>query len=185
MLEGLLWIVLVLVGFTLVALAVPIDVAAQLDFGARTRCSLRIGWLFGLVRLEKEIGTQKPIAPKKPKEQRKKRVTRKPSVAVVRRGFGLLGELLHRVRVRHLDLDLSVGTDDPASTGELVGFAAPIVALANAQPQTRVSLRPDFAGSRLEGLGRGEICIVPICLVAPVFGFVLSPEVRSWLFAHR
>jgi len=175
----------VLIGFTLAALAVPIDVMARLDIGARTRCSFRIGWLFGLVRLEKEIGAQKPAAPKKPEEQKEKRGARRPSAAVVQRGFGLLSELLRRVLVRHVELDLSVGTEDPASTGELVGFAAPIVALANALPQARVTLRPDFTGPTFEGAGVGEIRLVPIRLVTPVFGFALSPEVRTWLFAQH
>ena len=184
MLEGLLWILLGLVVFTLALLAVPIDVKAQLDLGARARCTLRIGWLFGLIRLERDIGAGKPAAPKEPKKEREKRGLRRPSLAVIRRGFRLLGELIRRVRVRHVELDLSLGTEDPASTGQLVGYAAPIVALANAQPRTRVTLRPNFAGARLEGVGVGEICLVPIGLLVPVVGFALSPEVRTWLFAQ-
>ncbi|MEM7223851.1 MAG: DUF2953 domain-containing protein [Pseudomonadota bacterium] len=184
MLEGLLWILLGLVVFTLALLAVPIDVKAQLDLGARARCRLRIGWLFGLVCLEKDIGARTPSEPKKPKEKGASRGLRRPSLAVIRRGFRLLGELIHHVRVRHMELDLSLGTEDPASTGQLVGYAAPIVAMANAQPRTRVTLRPNFAGARLEGVGVGEICLVPIGLVVPVVGFALSPEVRRWLFAQ-
>lgn len=185
MLEGLLWVVLGLVAVALVALTVPVDVKARLDIGARTHGTLRIGWLFGLVRLEREFGAQEPTSPKKPKDRSPKRAARRPGVAVVRRGLGLLGDLLRRVRVRHMELDLAVGTEDPASTGELVGFAAPLVALANALPQTRVTLRPNFAGPTFEGVGAGEICLVPIAWVPPVFGFALSPEVRTWLFAQR
>lgn len=185
MLEGLLWILLGLIVLAVVALSVPVDVTARFDFGVRTRGKLRIGWLFGLVRLDREIGARKPTVKELPKEREKKRGTRRPSIAVIRRGFGLLGDLLHRVRIRRVELDLAVGTEDPASTGELVGFAAPVVAIANAHPRTHISVRPDFAGSRLDGVGVGEISIVPIGLIPPVFAFALSPEVRAWFFAQR
>lgn len=185
MLEGLLWTVLGLIVLVLVALAVPIDLMARFDFGLRPRGSLRIRWLFGLVRLRTEIGAQKPIAPKKRKVRKKKRSGRRLSAAVVRRGVKLLGDLLSRVRIRHAELDLCVGTEDPAATGELAGYAAPIVALANALPRTRVTLTPDFAGPTFDGAGAAEVRLVPIRLVPPLFSFALSPEVRTWLFARH
>jgi len=185
MLEGLLWTMLGLIGFTMAALAVPVDVVAQLDLGTRPHLRLRIGWLFGLVRMRREMGAQKSTTPEKLKQRKKSRRTRIPSLAVIRRGFGLLGELLDRVRIRRAILDVSVGTDDPAATGELAGFAAPIVALANTLPRTRVTLTPDFTGPTLEGAGEGEIRVVPITLVRPIVGFALSPEVRRWLLTRR
>jgi len=185
MLEGLLWTVVGLIGFTLAALAVPVEVMAQLDLGARTRCSLRIGWLFGLVHLQRDLGAPKLTTPEKPKARRKKRGARTPSLTVIRRGFRLLCGLLDQVRISHAQLDLSIGTNDPAVTGQLAGFAAPIVALANALPRTHVTLRPDFTGPTLEGTGAGEIRFMPIRLVPPIVGFALSPEVRQWLFTRR
>jgi hypothetical protein len=185
MLEGLLWTVLGLIGFTGAVLAVPVDVVAQLDLGTRPRLRLRIGWLFGLVRVRREMGGQKPTTPEKLKKRKESRGVGIPSLSVIRRGFGLLGELLDRVRIRRAKLDVSVGTDDPAATGELAGFAAPIVALANALPRTRVTFTPDFTGPTLEGAGEGEIRVVPISLVRPMVGFALSPEVRRWLLTRR
>ena len=143
------------------------------------------GWLFGLVRVRREMGGQKPTAPETLKKRKKSRGVGIPSLTVIRRGIGLLGELLDRVRIRRAKLDLSVGTDDPAATGELAGFAAPIVALANALPRTRVTFTPDFTGPTLEGAGEGEIRVVPISLVRPMVGFALSPEVRRWLLTRR
>jgi hypothetical protein len=185
MLEGLLWTVLGLIGFTLAALAVPVDVVAQLDLGARTRLTLRVAWLFGLVRVRREMGSQESAAPEKPKERRENRGVRLPHLTIIRRGFDLLGELMSRVRIHRAELDLSIGTNDPAATGELAGFAAPIVVLANALPRTRVTFMPDFTGPTFEGAGEGEIRFVPITLLPPMVSFVLSPEVRRWLFARR
>ncbi len=185
MLEGLLWTVLGLIGFTLAALAAPVDVVARLDLGARTRLTLRVAWLFGLVQVRREMGSRESAAPEKPKKRTEKPGARRPHLTIIRRGFRLLGELLGRVRIRRAGLDLSIGTNDPAATGELAGFAAPIVVLANALPRTRVTFTPDFTGPTLEGAGEGEIRFVPITLVPPMVSFALSPEVRRWLFVRR
>lgn len=184
MLEGLIWTVLVFLVFTVAILSVPVDLMARLDFGERTRFSIRIGWLFGLVRLRHDIGPRKPRRSKKPKSRKQKRDRPLTRLPVAKRGFRLLGELLARVRIRYAEIDLSVGTDDPAMTGELVGFAAPIVTLANALPRTSVTLTPDFAETAVRGMGMGEIRLVPITLVPPIIGFALSPEARQWLLAR-
>lgn len=184
MLESLLWAVPGLIGFTVAALAVPVDLAAQVELGERNRLSLQIRWLFGLVRAQSEMGGEKPIAPEKPKERKDRRGGRVPSLPLIWRCFGLLGDLLDRVSIRRAALDLTVGTDDPAATGELAGFAAPIVALANALPQTYITLMPDFTGPTFEAAGEGQVRIVPITLVPPMVGFALSPEVRRWLFVR-
>ncbi len=185
MLEGLLLAGLGLIGLAAAALAVPVDIAARVELGMYTRCSVRVDWLFGLVRLQQELGTQKTAAPENSAEKGHKRGSRRPGAAVVRRGFRLLGDLLGRVRIRHAHLDLTVGTDDPAQTGELVGFAAPILVLANALPRTRVTLRPDFTGPAFEAAGEGEIRFVPMKLLPPIVGFAASPEVRRWLSGRR
>jgi hypothetical protein len=185
MLESLLWALSGLIGLAIAALALPVDVAARLDLGARTRLTLRIGWVFGLVRLRLDLVAPWPAAPERPKKRWKDRGAGTPGPAVVRRGLVLLGELLGRVRIRRAELDLSVGTDDPAATGELAGFAAPVVALANALPRTRVAFTPDFTGPAFEGVGEGEIRVVPLALVPPMAGFAFSPEVRRWLFTRR
>jgi hypothetical protein len=184
MLEGLIWIVLGLIGFTLAALAVPVELMAQLEVGARMRLSLRIGWFFGLVRVKREMGVQKPTANEKPKERKAKPGARMPNLTVIRASLALLCELLGRVHVRRVELDLTVGTNDPAATGELAGFAMPVVALANALPRTRITFRPDFTGPMFEGAGEGEIRVVPITLMPAMVGFTRSPEVRRWLFTR-
>jgi hypothetical protein len=181
MLEGVVWALLGLIVVTMAALSVPVDVAVRLDTDARLRLSLRIGWLFGLVRVRRAIGARKAAAPKAAKVGKKKRGSGVPSLGVIRQGVGLLCQILGRVRIRHAELDLAVGADDPATTGELAGFVAPVVALANALPQTRVTLTPDFTGPTFEGSGEAKIRAVPITLIGPLTAFAFSSEVRRWL----
>jgi hypothetical protein len=188
MLEGLLWTVLALISVLVAALAVPVEVMARVYWGERKRVWFRITWLFGLLRLQSDMGGEKPrAARKKPrkKKKKKKRPAGKPSLAVLRRGFRLLRDLIGRIGIRRLELDLALGSDDPATTGEMVGFSAPFVALANSLPHTSVTLSPDFGGARFDGIGAGEIRVQPIRLLPPLFAFALSPEVRRWLLIRR
>jgi len=185
MLAGLLWTMLAAVCLIITMLMIPVDVMARIDLGARAHGSLHVDWLFGLVRVRRETGAGGSKPSEKPKTRKKTRRPRKPSPAVIRRGFGLLRDLVGRVHIRHAYLDLSLGTDDPAATGELAGFAAPVVALANALPRTHVAFTPDFSGPALGGAGEGEIRVVPISLIPPLVGFVVSPEVRRWLLARN
>lgn len=180
MVEVLLWALLGLIVAFIAVISIPIDLAARVDVRDGIRGSLRVGWLFGVVKVRHELRDRARKSPDETKPRTKERGGRTPPVAVIRRGLRLIGELLGRVRVRHATLDLSVGGDDPAATGELAGFAAPFVALANALPKTHVTFRPDFRGAGLEGMGEGAVRLVPIRLVPPIVRFALSPEVRQW-----
>ena len=185
MLEGLLWTLLGLVALATGLLAVPVEVVASLDVSARRPVTLRIKWLFGLVRARREVGARKPASPGTSNERRRGRGRRRPDLTVIQHGIRLIGEILGQVNVRRARLDLSVGVDDPAATGEIVGVLAPVVAMANALPRTRVAIRPSFTGPTLEGGGEGEFRVVPIRLVPALLGFALSPEVRRWYVSRR
>lgn len=190
MFEILLWTVLVLTGLLVGALAVPVEVMAQIHWGERRRAWFRITWLFGLLRFQRDLaGTTPRVRGKKPRKERKKtkkkRPVGKPNPAVIRRGFGLFGDLVGKVRIHRVDLALAIGSEDPATTGEIIGFSAPLVALANGLPHTSVTISPDFGGTRFDGRGSGEIRIQPIRLFPPLFAFAVSPEVRKWLLSGR
>ena len=147
MLEGLLWTVLGLIGFTLAALAVPIDVVAQLDLGARTRLTLRVAWLFGVVRVRREMGSQESAAPEKPKERRENRGVRLPHLTIIRRGFDLLAPLLsERWRVIAFDAR-GHGESDWADAYDWPVDVVDIVAILRSLGRPAASARISFARS--------------------------------------
>jgi hypothetical protein len=57
----------------------------------------------------------------------------------------------------------------------LVGWAAPLLAVARAAPGMDLRLEPDFAREVLEGEGRGELRAFPLLVLPPLLRFALSP----------
>ena len=182
MLAFLAWSFLGLLVLVTAGLAVPLELAARFDTAMRGQVKLQIAWLFGLVRLQPVLTAGRPSASDHPKPKRQRRSTGRPPLAVLRRGLGFLRDLLALIRVRRAELELRVGTDDPAVTGEIIGATAPLVAVANALPRTRLAVTPDFTTSILSARGEAEIRFVPLALVPPMLRFALSVEIRQWLF---
>ena len=163
---------LVLVGL-LGLLAVPIDLRFALGGAVRSR--LELAWGFGLWRGELHGRRGHASRP-----SRGRWADPAAWVRAWREGLGdrvppLLRSLRRGVRVRELRLRARVGLDDPADTGMLVGWAAPLLAMALAAPPLDVHLEPDFAREILDGEARGELRAFPLLLLPPLLRFVLSP----------
>ena len=154
-------------------LAVPVDL--RFAFGAAARSHLEIAWGFGLWRGELRG---------RPRAERRRSSGRwsEPAawVRAWREGLGdrvppLLRSLRRGVRVREVKLRARVGLGDPADTGILVGFAAPLLTMARAAPRLDLRLEPDFAREVLEGEARGELRAFPLLVLPPLLRFALSP----------
>jgi hypothetical protein len=154
-------------------LAVPVDL--RFAFGAVERSHLELAWGFGLWRGELR-GRPGSV------RRRSRGRWSQPAVWVRawREGLGdrvlpLLHSLRRGVRVREVKLRARVGLGDPADTGMLVGFAAPLLTLARAAPGLDLRLEPDFAREVLEGEARGELRAFPLLVLPPLLRFALSP----------
>jgi hypothetical protein len=87
--------------------------------------------------------------------------------------------------VRELRLRARVGLGDPADTGLLVGWAAPLLAMARAAPRLDLHLEPDFAREILEGEARGELRAFPLLVLPPLLRFALSSSTVRGVRALR
>jgi hypothetical protein len=162
-------------------LAVPLDLRFAVGVDSRPR--VEIGWLFGLVRrgFRADRGSRRG---------RKPPASPRPWMRAWRAGLGdgiprLLRSLRRGVRVRRLHLRARVGLGDPAETGLLVGWAAPLLAVVRAPPALDLRLEPDFAREVLEGEARGELRTFPLLVLPPLLRFALSPATMRALRALR
>jgi hypothetical protein len=155
-------------------LAVPVDL--RFAVGAAARSHLEVAWGFGLWRgeLRSRQGSGR---------RRSRRRWSEPAawVRAWREGLGervppLLRSLRRGVRVREVKLRARVGLGDPADTGMLVGFAAPLLTVARAAPGLDLHLEPDFAQEVLEGEARGGLRAFPLLVLPPLLRFALSPS---------
>jgi hypothetical protein len=192
------WILAAALGtllFLVILLAVPVDLVFQVEKGVELRSRVRVGWLFGLVWKDLTGREKKPKPKKKKKPKPKKKKSREPFLAFLGaegfllRLFGLVRRLFRLLKVRQLDLDLTVGLGDPADTGMLFGVVGPAAACLGSLSPGDVQIRPDFVEESFRGHFKGDVRVFPIQFVATLAGFVLSPTtlkaIKAWMTARR
>jgi hypothetical protein len=186
------WILLAFLASLLALLTVPVDLAFSVQrHDGRQEGSGTLGWLFGLVRLRlgkpKVRAQAKPECPKIKRRHRKRGGARHIMAMLRIEGFGwrllrLAQDLLRRIHIRDLSLEVRLGLDDPADTGRLWAVVGPLSAILTLPPVTRVAIEPEFTSEVLEVDGKGRIRIIPIQLLFVILVFVLSPSTLRALY---
>jgi hypothetical protein len=162
-----------------------VDLALLVHKKGQFHVRLRIRWLLGVFQKRLVPGAQpKPVKPEKPETPKAERgPTRWPRylLAAIRTEgliplvLKLVPQLLGNLRIRDLALDLRVGLDDPALTGEFYGSLCTVLVPMRALPGSCVSVVPDFDGMVLDGELETEIRVVPASLLGTVLAFAVSP----------
>lgn len=185
----------VLLGLILVGLAVPVAVTGRLDTTERPAWVVRLGWLYGLVRVRlrgpngPSAGPPAPVdaddtRPRKRRDKPKRTRDRPGLPPRLPRGVGrLIGELLACLRIDRLSAALTVGTGDPAETGGLYGQAMAVLVATRLDRSIR--LTPDFTRARLDGQGEAAVSVVPITLVPPIVRFGWTNRRLLWQLISR
>jgi hypothetical protein len=168
---------------------VPLDLVFRTNIDERPKFSLRLTWLFGLVTGELRQTR------KKSEEKRTNEYERKPGDWIQRlrvtfellQTKGLLNQLscfikriIRRVKVREFAANLKVGLDNPADTGLLFAFIAPVNLAINYFLPYPVKIEPSFTGeSLITGNIYGTVRLWPIQLAATLIAFAFSlPTLR-------
>jgi hypothetical protein len=165
-------------------LCVPVDAILNLDTVAERKFRVHLVWLFGLVR--RELGPQK----RKPEARPPRRAKRKRRIGIrtiwrLLRTKGLLTKIkdlvrdvLSRIKIREVAVNLRLGLDDPAATGlvfAVIGAARPFMKLPR---QYELTIQPCFSDQPFfQGYLHGVLRLQPIRLVIPVGRFVFSPTI--------
>jgi hypothetical protein len=173
-----LWVIIALVSlFVLIILilCIPFDAAFRVDIYGSPRFSLRLVWLFGLVKKDLKRGKKKP-SKRKPGGRRGARDIFKilRTKGLLRQAKTLVTDIFSRLKIRDLSIDLRVGLDDPADTGLLFSVIGP--ALLFCSPLTyHLRVQPSFEGEAvLEGYAQGAVRLLPIRFVVPFLRFTFS-----------
>jgi len=189
------WILLAFLACLLALLAVPVDLTFFVRRHAgRPEITGTVCWFFGLARLR--LGKAKARVRAKPARSRDKRRHRKRGgarrmMAMFRsQGFGwrvlrLAQDLLRRIDIRDLSMNVRLGLDDPADTGRLWAVVGPLAAMLALLPATCIAIEPEFTSEAFEIDAKGDIRIIPIQLLWVMLIFVLSPGTLRVLYALK
>jgi hypothetical protein len=182
MLAAFLWI-LALVAAALLAVALT-PVRLNLNAATAPRPRLRVGAapLGGIVPAipvyDSARKRKKPEKEDKPEKAASKKGGRAKaggmSAGAGRAVARLVADLLAQVHFDHLRLEADYGTGDPAETGQICGWLAPLAYGLGDRPGVSVALRPDFARAVLAGELDAAVKITPAALVPPALRFAVA-----------
>jgi len=188
-----LWVVVVLVSLAVLItlfLCIPLDLFFRANIEGRPKFSLRLIWFFGLFTSELRQTR------KKSEEKRVNEYQAKPSDWMQRlrvtfeilQTKGLLKQLrsfikriIRQIKVRELTANLKIDLDNPADTGLLFAFIAPLnMAISYFLPNP-IKIQPSFTGeSFITGYLYGAVRLWPIQLAASLIGLTFSlPTLRA------
>lgn len=173
-----MWVIITLaslVVFVILVLCVPLDTAFRVDIYGKPKSTLRLVWLFGLVKKELKREKKKPD---KRKTGDKRNIKDALGIlwieGLLRQLKTLATDILTRLKIRDLNIDLKIGLDNPADTGFLFAVIGP--ALLFCSPFVHhLRLQPSFEGEAvLEGYAQGKVRLLPIRFVIPLLKFIFS-----------
>lgn len=185
MLTTLLVTLLVLVGL----LAIPLGLDYRVNWHGRFQGDIRLRWLFGLVNVAIPTDTTAPAAKaeqvtakrrrrrRNPKSRRKARPLAAWRLRPFRQRLIKFGRSLWQaINKRELRLQLRIGLDDPADTGQLWAFMGPLSAIASHSRSIEIAIEPDFQQSTLELDSSGRFRLIPLQLLGLTLALLLSPS---------
>ncbi|MEJ2362418.1 MAG: DUF2953 domain-containing protein [Gammaproteobacteria bacterium] len=167
-------------------LAIPLGLNYRVNWRGRFQGDIRLIWLFGLVRLRMP-GNETTASQPKPKSRRarrhrprRKRKTH-PLAAWQLRPFRQRlirfgQDLWQAIHKRDVRVQLRIGLDDPADTGQLWALMGPLAALAGVSQSVNIAIQPDFNQSTFEFDSSGRIRLIPLQLIGLSLGLLLSPS---------
>jgi hypothetical protein len=175
-----------LIALVVLLLCVPFDLELQAEVHASPKYRVRWAWFFGL--LSREIQTGKKGAGKIAARPTGKGSTLSEQIrrlkAMIRllRTKGLLRQIKillvdtrHKIRVRRLEADLTIGLDDPSETFWLFAIAQPVNLILRRYWPHHIRLTPSFAEPIFDGHVVGAVRVFPILLAPPAIRFIFSP----------
>ena len=181
----IVWLIVALaslVALFLLVLSVPLDLAFHLDVHGRTRFSLKLVWLFGLVG--KELGRRKKKAkPKKDKEKKggaRKALKFLRTKGLLRQIKILVTDVFNSLSIRQLNANFKIGLDNSMDTSLLLGIIESLRLFWRPSFPNEIDIRADYGGEVvLEGHMQAVVRLLPIRLVIPLLKFVFSfPTLR-------
>lgn len=181
-----------LLALILVVLVIPLDLSFSLSRADSLEVKASLRWLFGLVQITLNSVDEKTrqAAPTAPKKARPKRGRSRLHVGAMLRSQGFISRVIRLLRhlkacihIHQLRLQLLLGLDDPADTGQLWGTLGPLAMAVPVPAGAYVSLQPEFNGATFQVDGEGTIRIVPIEILGTLLIFALSPVTLRAFYA--
>jgi len=191
-----LWVIVVLVGLAALItlfLCIPLDLVFRANTEEKPKFNLRLLWFFGLftteLRQPRKKREQKRVieSESKPTEWLQRlRITYEilQTKGLFKQLRNFIKRIIRQIKVRELAANLKIGLDNPADTGLLFAFIAPLNLAINYFLPNPIKIGPLFTGeSFITGYLYGAVRLWPIQLAASLIGLAFS--LPAWRAAKK
>ncbi len=183
-----MWVIVAfacLIALIIILLCIPVEIFFHIERYGKTQFSIYSVWLFGLIKKEIKLSEK---AEKKPGKEKKKEkswsvstFTELPIRGLLRQVKILLEDIAGRFSIRKINIDMTVGFDDPAYTGFLCAAVYPCI-MFYASENSSIRFQPSFEGrSILEGYAESSLRFLPVRFIIPLARFIFSRAVFKTL----
>ena len=188
-----MWVIVILVSLAAVItlfLCIPLDLVFRANTEEKPTFSLRLIWFFGLFTAELRQPRKKPEQKKVIESESKPgywlhrlRITYEilQTKGLFKRLRNFIKRIIRQIKVRELAANLKIGLENPADTGLLFAFIAPLNLAINYFLPNPIKIGPSFTGeSFITGYLYGAVRLWPIQLAASMIGLAFSlPALRA------
>lgn len=96
----------------------------------------------------------------------------------------LFKDFIYAFRIKHLDVDVTFGLNDPAYTGIITGF---LYAIGLSRTKHNISWMADFTRQTFDWDVKGKTSLIPVLLILPVIRFITNRQVLrcGWLIMRN
>lgn len=179
------WILIALLALLVAAMLMPVRLELSLhkDVVWRGTAAVRPFGRFG-PRIVLRRGKAANKTGKSDRKPGKKRAWRRRlklrGMQVATAFLRLVSDILRKTRIATARLDVQFGLGDPAETGQVYGFLAPVIHGLHAMKTVSVTARPVFDRACLSGKAELDLSLVPAALLAPAarFGWTMLRPTR-------
>ena len=172
--SALLWLLGICLGVLVLVVVMPLrlELAVHKQAHWQFRAALRPFGRFGprIPLSGRKAKADKP-AKKKGAGHAPRRVGKLRIDLAARAGAQFVRDVLKRVRIETAHLQMRFGLGDPAETGQVFGYLAPVIYGTSAGHQLSLEVEPVFDRVALEGEAELDCFLVPAALVGPLFRF--------------
>ncbi len=172
----LLWCVLALLALLVALLVTPVRLRAHLRTSPDLSYRIEARALGGLapgIPIADSTRPRKAVTPKQKKKPhlRKRRRRMTGGTRMLSAAPELLSGLLRPIHIDHIKIDAEFGLNDPADTGQLYGYLAPLQFGAPSGAGRFVSLRPNFERACFVGELDAALHFTPAAFLPPALRF--------------
>ncbi|MFC1846786.1 hypothetical protein ACFLYS_01840 [Chloroflexota bacterium] len=174
-----IWLVVALASLTAI-LSVPFDILFRIEVYKRPKFSIRLKWLFGL--LKKDVGGKRK--PEEKRGERKRGEGRRwlrtifeivRIEGILERLRYLVKDILNHLKIRELQVSFKVVLDNAQDTSILLGIIESLRLFWRPSFPHEIDIRADYEGEVvLEGYAHLAVRVLPVQIVASLLRFLFS-----------